>query len=161
LRSALQELFHSNKREDFLAYCSVIGDIGSKEDQKKLLSRSDVLDPVLKITICYALYKLGYEDAVRDLVHLLFTKNSLVLEKSKELFHTLKPEQKRFLQNIVQREVSQRLQPLFAPGWKTSSDSTENVAERCKDAYLSIGLNGEAERIDTIFQETSQPIYAY
>lgn len=167
LRSVLQELFHSSKREDFLAYCSVIGDIGSKKDCDGLLSRFGVLDPVLKITIAYALFKLGYEDAVQDLVHLLFSRNSLVLEKSKELFHTLRPDQKRFLQNIVQREISQRLQPLFASSSQVVSDSLsqeflpENIAERCKEAYASVELDHEAERINAILKETIQPVYAY
>jgi len=160
LRSLLQQLSHSNKREDFLAYCSVIGDFGTKDDKQKLLSSFEVYDPVLKFSIAYALFKLGDEDAVTDLVHLLFSRNSLVLEKAKELFYSLKSDQKRFLQNIVQRMASQRLQPLFS-NQAMPSDEVENVIQRCKDVYLVLDLRDEAEHLHTTLGASPVPLYAF
>ena len=145
LRTVLNHLLHSNKREDFLAYCTVIGDIGTRDDRQNLLARFDVFDPVLKMTIAYALYKLGNEDAVPVLVHLLFSRNSLVLEKAKELFGSLKPDQKKYLQNIVQRDVSQQLQPVFSSSRQSSGETACETLQRCKDAYLCLDLRNEAE----------------
>jgi len=162
LRSILNELFHSTKREDFLAYCSVIGDIGNIDDQKKLLSRFTVLDPVLKVSIAFALFKLGYEDAVSDLVHLLFTRNSLVLSKVKDFFRSLKPEQKRFLQNMLRREVSQKLQPFFSKKESAplSSDS-ESVLQFCKEAYISLDLHEETEHLFSFLEPEQRQLYAF
>lgn len=161
LKSALNELYYSNKREDFLAYCSIIGDIGCKNDQQKLLDRYHVFDPVLKMTIAYALFKLGYEDAVQVLVHLLFSRNSLVLEKAKELFRTLAPEQKKFLQNIVQREVSQKLQPFFSKKDHHNQEDAGNTVQRCKDAYFALDLRNEAEHIQTILDPSPLAFHAF
>lgn len=160
LQSVLNSLFHSTKREDFLAYCSVIGDLGGKEEQQRLLSRFDVLDPVLKVTLAFALFKLKYTDAVPVLVHLLFSRNLLVLEKSKELFLSLKPDQKKYLQNMVQREVSQRIHPLFASRQQPSEDLTQ-VVQRCKDVYAALDLRNEAENIQTVLDPLPLSIHAF
>ncbi len=161
LQSTLNELYHSTKREDFLAYCSIIGDIGDKDDQQKLLSHFQVYDPVLRMTIACALFKLGNEDAVPVLVHLLFSRNSLVLKKAKELFSSLKPEKKKFLQNIVQREVSQHLQPIFSQKQSHSEEEVTHVLQRCKEAYLSLDLVNEVEHIYSVLSTSSSPLHSY
>ncbi len=160
LQSVLNLLFNSSKREDFLAYCSVIGELGGRVDQQRLLSRFDVLDPVLKVTIAFALFKLKYKDAVPVLVHLLFSRNLLVLEKAKELFLSLKPDQKKYLQNMVQREVSQRVHPLLASRQQPTSD-LEHAVQRCRDVYTALDLRTEAENIQSVLDPSPLSIHAF
>jgi hypothetical protein len=148
LRLTLYELNCLSKREDFLAYCSVIGDIGNKNDRADLLLHFEVDDPLLKITMAFALFKLGYEKAGDVVVHLLFSKNLLVLEKSKEFFRSLSSEQKKFLQNIVRREASLQLQPVFSSkGSKKSKEEISSIVQCCRDTFLSFDLRDEAENI--------------
>ncbi len=162
LQSVMNELFHSTKRENFLAYCSVIGDLNLKVDPQKLIARYNTADPELKMTLGFALFKLGHREVVEDLVHLLFSRNSLVLDKAKELFRTLKQEQKRFIQNIVQREISQRLQPIFTAGDASNlSEEAHQMLERCADAYRALDLRLEAEAIHSTFETSATPLHAF
>ncbi len=159
LSSVLMSLYGSSKRDDFLAYCSVIGDIGDRRDIVRLREHLDVLDPVQKFSVSYALYKLGDHSALTHLVHLLFSRNSLVLQKANALFHSLKPDQKAFLQNIVRREVSQRLQQIFSSE-NESCESAEDIVQRCKEAYYILDLNAEAEQIHNVLTLSRNPVFA-
>lgn len=152
LQSTLHQLYHSTKREDFLAYCSVIGDIGIKVDQKKLFSRFDVLDPVLKLTIGTALFKLGNNEVLTDLVHLLFSKNSLVLCKARELFASLNPDKRKFLQKIIQHEVSQRLHPVFSSEQSILTPISKEIIKHCKDIYRLLDLHKESESLSAALE---------
>jgi len=153
LRSTLSQLYHSAKREDYLAYCSIVGDLGIKVDQKKLLSRFNVLDPVLKLTIATALFKLGNVQVMADLVHLLFSRNSLVLSKAKELFVSLDPVKKKILQKAIQHEVAKRLHPIFSNNQSSLTILSRDIIKHCKNIYHLLDLHKESESLYSVLEQ--------
>jgi len=140
IKVVLDDLAASTQRNDFLAYVQVIGDLGNQNDRSKLLAHFENADPILKITIAYALFKLGYKNAEDNLVHLLFSGNLLVLEAAKELFSSLKPDRKKLLQNSARREVSRVLQPFF-------SQCPPQLLEECVEIYKALEMRSEAEHL--------------
>jgi len=159
LSALLKNMFHSHKREDLLAYCSIIGDMGDSKERKRLRPFLVVIDPELKLYASYALLKLGYWEAAPNLVHLLFSRNSVVLSKAKELLQDLKPELRRSLNVLIHKEVSARVNDFLMnrnnPVSSILNTDTEFL-QRCKDAYLCVGSYHEADYVDSLIRRQIQ-----
>ncbi len=154
LKTLINGMLQSPKREDVLAVCSIIGDIGYVKAKKDLITHLTVLDPELRLFASFSLLKLGYRDAGKYLAHLLFSKNSVVLDKAKELLQDLKPELKHMIGKLIHKEISFKMHKIFT--MKNIIPAYDpGLLERFKQAYLCVDAYEEADALNTLINKQS------
>lgn len=155
LQLIVKTMLESPKREETLAICSVIGDLPGYDHKKLLIPFLTVLDPELRLYAAFSLLKFGYKGAGTYVVHLLFSRNSVVLKKAKQLLFHLKPDLKRHLLTLVQREISRQLHQFFSSS-EAMLEHLEQLdndrLERFKDAFMTLGSYPEAEYIELLLE---------
>ncbi len=158
LKKLLKAMLTSANREEILAGCSIIGDLGKHEDKKTLIPFLTVIDPELRWYASFALLKLGYNEAAPYLAHLLLSKNSVVLKRPKELLQELRFEQKELIKNLLQKEASRKVHHSFQDNknmYQILNQIDHELLERLKNAYLSLGFYPDAQSIDQILDRCS------
>lgn len=162
LQLIIKTMLASPKREETLAICSVIGDLQGYDHKKLLIPFLTVLDPELRLYAAFSLLRFGYKEAGIYSVHLLFSRNSVVLKKAQQLLVHLKPDFKRHLLALVQREISSRLHKFFLNSedmFKHLEKLDNDLLERFKDAFMTLGAYAEAEYIESLLaHRRSNPV---
>ena len=93
-------------------------------------------------------WKVGIEFELPSFLTFEYTElesgSEWTMEERLDKYFATQDQQKKFLQNMLRREVSYRLQPSFSANeYSVSSSETGNIFQLCKEAYLSLDLGDE------------------